>query len=354
MLIGIVGKPNVGKSTFFKASTLSDVLIANYPFATIKPNEGIGYVKINCIDKEFNVKCNPRTGFCINSKRFVPIKLIDVAGLVPGASKGKGLGNQFLDNLREADAFIQIIDLSGKTNEEGKQTENYDVTKDIIFLEEELDYWYLGILQKIWNSFIRKASSDKIPLHDAIAKQFSGLKVDEEQVKQAILKSGLNHEQAVKWTEKELLKFTKTLRKISKPMIIAGNKIDEKDSEKNLKRLKEKLSLTLFHRTPTRRVNFLKVLLLRRIAELKFVVERDDIANLQNSSQRYSTTAGQITEVITKNSLNSEKEYFRKLFKDHTLLLEQLQTNYKYDSGQWLFLKWDIDYLKLYSERLSN
>ena len=147
------------------------------------------------------------------------------------------------------------------------------------------------------------------------------------------------------------------------PQFVASQNSDDFPYEKinpsnyysyNLKRLKEKLSLTLFHRTPTRRVNFLKVLLLRRIAELKFVVERDDIANLQNSSQRYSTTAGQITEVITKNSLNSEKEYFRKLFKDHTLLLEQLQTNYKYDSGQWLFLKWDIDYLKLYSERLSN
>jgi hypothetical protein len=104
MLIGIVGKPNVGKSTFFKAATLAEVLIANYPFATIKANHGIGYVKIDCIDKEFNVQCNPRTGFCINHKRFVPIELLDVAGLVPGAHEGRGLGNQFLDDLRQADA----------------------------------------------------------------------------------------------------------------------------------------------------------------------------------------------------------------------------------------------------------
>lgn len=240
MLIGIVGKPNVGKSTFFKAATLSDVLIANYPFATIKPNEGVGYVKVDCIDKEFNVQCMPRTGFCINHIRFVPVRLMDVAGLVPGASQGKGLGNQFLDDLREADVFVHIVDLSGKTNEEGKPAENYDVTKDIIFLEDELDLWYKGILQKVWNASARKAASEKIPLHEAIVKQFSGLKVNEFQVKEAILKSGLNTEKAYAWSDAELLKFAKLLRKISKPMIIAGNKSDDSNAEKNFKILKEK------------------------------------------------------------------------------------------------------------------
>ena len=122
MLIGLVGKPNVGKSTFFKAATLSEVLIANYPFATIKPNHGIGYVKIECIDQEFKVQCNPRYGFCIQHKRFIPIDLIDVAGLVAGASEGKGLGNQFLDNLTSADCFIHIIDVSGTTDDSGKPT----------------------------------------------------------------------------------------------------------------------------------------------------------------------------------------------------------------------------------------
>ena len=111
MLIGLVGKPSVGKSTFFKAATLAEVEIASYPFTTIKPNHGVGYVKIDCIDKEFNVQCNPNHGFCIDHKRFVPVELMDVAGLVPGASEGKGLGNQFLDDLRQADVFLHIVEI---------------------------------------------------------------------------------------------------------------------------------------------------------------------------------------------------------------------------------------------------
>ena len=126
MLLGLVGKPSVGKSTFFKAATLAEVEIASYPFTTIKANHGVGYVKVDCIDKEFNVQCNPNHGFCIDHNRFVAVDLMDVAGLVPGASEGKGLGNQFLDDLRQANAFIHIVDASGTTDIEGKPTEGHN------------------------------------------------------------------------------------------------------------------------------------------------------------------------------------------------------------------------------------
>ena len=143
MLIGLVGKPSCGKSTFFKACTLADVLIAAYPFATIKPNHGIAYVKIDCIDKEFGVKCNPHKGYCVEGKRFVPFDLMDVAGLVEGASEGKGLGNEFLNDLAAADAFIHIVDISGETDAGGKETKNYNPIQDVAMLENELDLWYL-------------------------------------------------------------------------------------------------------------------------------------------------------------------------------------------------------------------
>jgi hypothetical protein len=238
MLIGLVGKPSVGKSTFFKAATLAEVEIASYPFTTIKPNHGVGYVKVDCIDKEFNTQCNPNHGFCINHKRFVPIDLMDVAGLVPGASEGKGLGNQFLDDLRQADIFIHIVDLSGMTDENGKPTENYNISKDIIFLEEELDKWFLGILMKVWKGFARKAELEEDNFNQAVANQFSGLKVKEEHVKLALLKLNLPARPS-SWNDEQLLKFASELRKQSKPMIIAANKIDTPQGKSNYDKLKK-------------------------------------------------------------------------------------------------------------------
>ena len=239
MLIGLVGKPSCGKSTFFKAATLADVLIASYPFATIKPNHGVGYVKIDCIDKEFDVQCNPQKGYCVNGKRFVPVELMDVAGLVEGASEGKGLGNQFLDNLTSADAFIHIVDISGETDSEGKETKGYDPLQDIAMLEKELDLWYLGILKKVWKTFARTIQTVKGDFAKAVTNQFSGLKVVEDDVKDVLRKGEYDSEKPNDWSEEQLFEFAHSLRHISKPMIIAANKIDKDDSKANLDRLRE-------------------------------------------------------------------------------------------------------------------
>jgi ribosome-binding ATPase YchF (GTP1/OBG family) len=239
MLIGLVGKPSCGKSTFFKACTLADVLIASYPFATIKPNQGVGYVKINALCKELNVKCNPRAGYCVNGKRFVPIDLMDVAGLVKGASEGKGLGNQFLDDLTSADAFIHIIDVSGETNAEGKETKGYNPINDVQMLENELDLWYLGILKKVWKSLSKKIQSSKENFAKAIATQFSGLKVKEEDVKQVLLKGDYNVLKPSEWNEDELLKFSHELRHLTKPVLIAANKCDKESAKANIENLKK-------------------------------------------------------------------------------------------------------------------
>ena len=194
MLIGLLGKPSWGKSTFFKACTLADVLIASYPFATIKPNHGIGYVKIDCIEKEFNTKCTPVKGYCVDGKRFVPIELLDVAGLIAGASEGKGLGNEFLNDLSTANAFIHIVDISGETDAEGKETQGYNPVNDIEMLEKELDLWYLGILKKVWKSFARVVQNTKGDFAKAVANQFSGLKVRENDVKKIVLNKKFNSE----------------------------------------------------------------------------------------------------------------------------------------------------------------
>jgi len=230
---------DTGKSTFFKATTLSNVLIANYPFATIKPNHGIAYVKIKDLAPEFNKISNPREGFVKGEWRFVPFELMDVAGLVEGASKGKGLGNEFLNNLAGADAFIHVVDISGETDGEGKPSKEYYPGQDIKVIEKELDLWYHSILIKVWKTFARTVEMQKQNFAEAIAKQFSGLKVSEDDVKAVVLKTELDAEHPSKWSDGETMKFSKELRRYTKPMIIAANKMDCENSKENFEKIKK-------------------------------------------------------------------------------------------------------------------
>src|SRR3989344_1518938 len=242
MLVCVVGKPNCGKSTFFKAATLSDVLIANYPFATIKPNRGMAYVRIKDLASEFGKKSNPREGYVKEDSRFVPFELMDVAGLVEGASEGKGLGNEFLNDLAGADAFIHVIDISGETNSEGKPSQNHYPGNDLRIIEKELDLWYLGILKKVWKTFTRTIEMQKTNFAVAIAQQFSGLKVTVDDVKSVILKSKLDTEKPSSWSTEQILEFARLLRKDTKPMLIAANKIDCPNSKENYEKIKKEFN----------------------------------------------------------------------------------------------------------------
>jgi len=241
MLIGVIGKANVGKSTFFKASTLAEAEIANYPFTTIKPNHGFGFVKVDCVDKDFNVKCQPKQGFCLQNKRFVPVELLDVAGLVPGAHEGKGMGSEFLDDLNQADALIHIIDVSGSTNEKGEEVEklSYDPANDIEFLEHELDMWYLRLIKKGWEDFVKKTSQEKEEVYKALSKHLSGLRVTEELVKETLKKLEID-QNINNWNDEILKTIAKELRKKTKPMLIVCNKIDIEGAYENYEKLKEK------------------------------------------------------------------------------------------------------------------
>jgi len=239
MLIGIVGKPNVGKSTFFKAATLAEAEIANRPFTTIKPNEGVGFVRVECAEKFFDVKCNPRQGFCIDGQRFVPAKMIDVAGLVPGAHVGKGLGNKFLSDLVQADVLIHIVDASGSTDAEGKVIEpgSYDPIQDVRFVEDELDKWFASMLKENWSKFIRQSLQKAA--EKALAEQFYGFKITLDMVAKALRTTNLGSKTLINWTDSDILKFASAVRMMSKPVIIAANKIDLHTAKANVERLKK-------------------------------------------------------------------------------------------------------------------
>lgn len=241
--VGIVGKPNVGKSTFFAAATLIDVKIAPYPFTTIEPNIGIGYVRIPCVCKEFNVQDNPKNSICINGIRFIPIELIDVAGLVPGAWQGRGLGNQFLDHLRRASVLIHVVDAAGATDEEGRPTKpgTHDPIKDIEFLENEIVMWMFQILKKDWDKIVRLVEFAKKPVIQVLVDRLSGLGITEKHIVKAIEELNLDKRSLSTWSEDKIIQFVKLLREFSKPIVIAANKIDIPEAEDNYKRMVKEL-----------------------------------------------------------------------------------------------------------------
>ncbi len=237
MQIAVIGKTNTGKTTFFSAATLVDAEISNRIFTTIKPNVGIGYVRAECPCKKLGVKCNPNNSRCVDGLRLIPVRMIDVAGLVPGAHKGKGLGNQFLSDIMEAQALIHVVDISGGTDAEGNpvQPGTHNPMEDVLFLEKEIDYWILGILKKKWHDICRKSEAGQEKLDDLIHKQLSGLGIGLEDVKHALREVHVKEDSG----DEDMLNFVEILRKKSKPIIIAANKIDVPGSEKNMNEFRE-------------------------------------------------------------------------------------------------------------------
>ncbi|MFA4819354.1 MAG: redox-regulated ATPase YchF [Candidatus Aenigmatarchaeota archaeon] len=300
MLIGLVGKPNSGKSTLFSAATLVDVEISNRIFTTIEPNKGVTYVRVPCPCKQLNVRCNAQNSKCIDGMRFVPVKMIDIAGLVPDAHKGKGLGNQFLSDIMEANALVHVIDISGSTDENGNPCSGHDPKDDIKFLEEEIDYWILGILKRNFQSLSKRIETTKEKLSDVVYKQLSGLGVKLQEVEDALNETGI----ATQSDNYELLKFIKLLREKSKPIILAANKIDIPVSEKNVERLTD-LGFNLF---PCSAVSELA---LRRAAEkgiIRYTPGAADFELLEKLDERRLAALNFIRDLMKKHGSTGVQE----------------------------------------------
>lgn len=240
-IVGLVGKANVGKSTFFSAATLKLVEIAEYPFTTIEANKGVAYLRIPCICRELGVEDNPVNSLCIEGVRLLPVKLVDCPGLIRGAHKGRGLGNLFLDEVRRADALIVLCDAAGMTDEDGRPVPpgSHDPIEDVRMFEEEFDLWLLGLMKKDWYRMARRAESAREDISGYLEVRLSGLKITREHILEAIERVGLDPYKAQSWRDDELLGFAKELRRVSKPMIIAANKADRDEATENVERLIE-------------------------------------------------------------------------------------------------------------------
>ena len=241
VLVGVVGKPNVGKSTFFAAATLKDVPIADYPFTTIKANVGVAYLRTQCVCKEMGVTDKPRNSVCVDGTRLIPVELVDVAGLVEGASVGRGLGNQFLDDVRQADALIQVVDASGSTDIEGRKVPlgSHDPLKDVEMVEHEFDLWVYGIVKRDWERVSKALEQTGGKVVEHLANRLSGLSVSLPDVEQVILHNHLRTEKPSSWTDAQLMQFVVGVRLLTKPSLIAANKSDLPTAPSNIDKLKQ-------------------------------------------------------------------------------------------------------------------
>ncbi len=301
MQVGIVGKPNAGKSTFFSAATLTIVPIANYPFTTIKPNRGVSYLRTKCVHERLGVRDDPKNSRCIDGERYIPVELIDCPGLVPGASSGRGLGNQFLDDLRKADALIHVVDASGATDSEGKPSEagEHDPLEDVGWLERELEAWMFQILYKDWEKVSRKPNLTLDDIVETIGDRMSGLGLKRFQVEESLKKSGLGGKPA-QWSRDDLARLAGYMRKFAKPMLLAANKIDLPSSKENLKRLSSTGNLTL-------PVSAEAELALRRAAEKGLISYKPGDADFSlNETARLSLEQKAALEMIRKQVLVPE------------------------------------------------
>jgi ribosome-binding ATPase YchF (GTP1/OBG family) len=235
--LALAGKPNAGKSTFYTAGTMADVEVGNYPFTTIDANRGVSYARTNCPCLDRDRRCDSDN--CRDGKRYVPVELYDVAGLVPGAHEGRGLGNQFLDELTDADAILHVVDAAGATDEEGEPVEvgEHDPVEDLDFIEQEMDRWLASIIERNWETIERESRSPDFDIDDSLSEMLTGVGATVADIA-VVLRNTEYPGDPREWTDDHRRELAEELRAQTKPMIAVANKADIAPAG-NIERLRE-------------------------------------------------------------------------------------------------------------------
>ncbi len=243
--IGLIGKPNAGKSTLFTALTHNTAEIANYPFTTIKPNVGLALFPAKCPEVHIGKKCSPKEGMCENGVRYIPVEIIDVPGLIPGASEGKGMGNEFLENIRDSDAIIHVFDSSGTSGLDGSPAEErIDPMEEVKFVRRELVEWFSSKFSKDWEKFSRKEEASKDKIEASLLKKLTGFGINEKGIAEILLKGGFP-DKLSKWLDDDFRNFADLFFTMTKPILYLGNKADL-CTDAEIEKIRESLNDCIF------------------------------------------------------------------------------------------------------------
>jgi len=245
--IGLIGKTNTGKTTFFNAATLQSAEVSTYPFTTKKPNIGATSIRALCVCRELNVKDNPKNSTCVDGWRFIPVELMDLPGLIKGSWMGKGLGIRFLSVAAEADALLHVVDASGSIDAEGKLSKPGvgNPILDVYDIEEELAMWFANVIRRCIEKSSKRVEAGRLPVEKALHQDLAGLKVRLEHVQEALKSTNLEGKALKSWSSSEIKDFARKIRLFSKPTIILANKMDIGLASKNFERLNEEFRGTI-------------------------------------------------------------------------------------------------------------
>ncbi|MBO0888600.1 redox-regulated ATPase YchF [Candidatus Bathyarchaeota archaeon] len=244
--VGIIGKTNTGKTTFFNAATSSSGEVSTYPFTTKKPDVAMGQVQTLCVCRELDAKDKPRNSKCMDGWRFIPVEIIDLPGLIKGAFAGRGLGTQFLNVVSQADVLLHIVDASASVDEEGKITHPGmgNPVIDVYDIEEEMILWFKVAVDRALQR-VKKRTLKPGTFNKNLTRELVGIGVKAEHVSGALERSGLAEKPPKEWKDENSRKFSEALRTIAKPTLIVANKMDLAYSEKNFERLREEFESQL-------------------------------------------------------------------------------------------------------------